>query len=116
VAKTISAYDKEVSGDLYGSGSRYYKQDDLANRRHLLAKNREQGFSGAEPYNSEGAPPNVGQEGREALQDFFRKRSAMILINLSKSFQSLLVTRLRLLSIESDPAREWGQFDENDTA
>ena len=40
----------------------------------------------------------------------------MILINLSKGFQSLLVTRLRLLSIESDPAREWGQFDENDTA
>ena len=64
MAKTISAYDKEVSGDLYGSGSRYYKQeDDLANRRHLLPKNREQGFSGAEPYNSEGALPNVGQEG-----------------------------------------------------
>ena len=99
MAKTISAYDKEVSGDLYGSGSRYYKQeDDLANRRHLLPKNREQGFSGAEPYNSEGAPPNVGQKGREALQDFFRKRSVMIMINLSKSFQWLLVTRLRLLS------------------
>ena len=72
MAKTISAYDKEVSGDLYGSGSRYYKQeDDLANRRHLLPKNREQGFSGAEPYNSEGAGPSNPAE-KEKLSDHLR--------------------------------------------
>src|ERR1700759_5771947 len=30
VAKTISAYDKEVSDDLYGSGSRYVSKERLA--------------------------------------------------------------------------------------
>src|SRR6201988_5047000 len=58
VAKTISAYDKEVSDDLYGSGTRYVSFVDPVSARNYAGTNDPHGWIGLRFQLQPGGPPN----------------------------------------------------------